>query len=124
MLTKIGVADASTELGDAEEGARLAGEVVELVRATTPASDSTIIEALHVQGCALTGLGHFAESEALLLEAHDRLGDVPSERLRRRNCRALVTLYESWHASDPGAGRDRDADLWRARISRCAERDH
>ena len=60
----------------------------------------------------------FVEGEATSLEAHQLLAEGFGEDHKRTTkiVERLITLYESWHAADPGKGYDAKAAEWRAKL--------
>ena len=67
-------------------------------------------------------IAKLCEAESLLLEAHQRLVDMPSvaPSLRakriRRDMQRISRLYESWDAAEPGKGYAEKAAEWRAKL--------
>jgi len=60
--------------------------------------------------------GRFQDAEAMLLEAHDLPpGDGIAADIRAERVRALIALYDAWHAAEPGEGHDEAAAEWRAK---------
>jgi serine/threonine protein kinase/Flp pilus assembly protein TadD len=74
-------------------------------------------------GGALTALHRFAEAETQLVEAHRILERARGEhQQRRQRCvEALVRLYESWNAAEPGKNYGEKADKWREKLSGAAQ---
>ena len=69
-------------------------------------------------GEARTGQGAFAEAETTLLEAHGLIAagfgdDHPGTT---KTIKRIISLYESWHAAEPGKGYDAKAAEWRAKL--------
>ncbi len=65
-------------------------------------------------GETLTGLKRFAEAERELLSADRVLSSAPGTSMdrRKRVLRALLVLYRSWDAAEPGKGHDAKAAEW------------
>lgn len=80
-----------------------------------------LADLLKALGRARVGLGYdperFALAEGNLLEAHDLYvrtrGESHPDTMDCR--RALFELYTAWHAGEPDAGHDADADAWRSK---------
>ena len=70
-------------------------------------------------GRVWTGLNRFAEAEPALLEAERALGTGQGAPLgqHKESLEAIVTLYESWHAAEPGKGYDAQAAEWRGKLA-------
>jgi eukaryotic-like serine/threonine-protein kinase len=69
---------------------------------------------------ALTGVGRFAEAETLLMQSWESFlrEQVPTRRrIIREIFGAHILLYDAWHAAQPQAGHDRQADEWRAKLA-------
>ncbi|MFO0875338.1 MAG: hypothetical protein U0575_15400 [Phycisphaerales bacterium] len=69
-------------------------------------------------GRILTAERRFVEAEAELLRCHRSLvGNQPSRpRHVVRTLEALVDLYETWNAAEPGLGHDTKAAEWRREL--------
>jgi serine/threonine protein kinase/tetratricopeptide (TPR) repeat protein len=75
-------------------------------------------DAASALGACLAAQGRFAEAEPLLLEGRDGIEGIsgaPADALDRAAAR-LQSLYEAWHAAEPGAGYDAKAAEWRTRL--------
>ena len=88
------------EHGQYEVAEDLLAEVVTTARRGLPAGDLGFF--LLQYGLCLTKLGRFAEAETDLLEAHEALVVLVTERHResRRAAQALVDLYVAWGKPD------------------------
>ncbi len=72
-----------------------------------------------LQATALQRLARFAEAEAVLLDAFERVMRLPNatpEQRERAGLR-LADLYNAWHAAEPDAGYGEHAEIWRGRAS-------
>jgi len=106
------------EVGKSAEGERLAREAVDRGRTVLGETHWFLGNFLGKQGLALTSLGRHAEAEKALLEGHGilvaQLGDEHEQTLRVVGY--IVTLYDAWHAAEPGKGYDAKAAEWRAKL--------
>jgi hypothetical protein len=72
-------------------------------------------------GGALLGQQRFAEAEPLLLAAYDGLKHQPhilfGVEVRCETLERIVSLYEGWHAAEPGNGYEQKAAIWRAKLA-------
>ncbi len=91
-----GIAGVHLKLDRFEEAATIYREVLQLRRENYPEEHVLISEVKSSLGAALAGLGEYAESEALQLDAYDRLTSDrgPDDPRLRRALRRLVDLYE------------------------------
>lgn len=63
---------------------------------------------------ALTGLGRYAEAEALLAKAWETIvAEKVLAQIIIECISAHMTLYEAWHAAEPDGGYDSKAAAWR-----------
>jgi tetratricopeptide (TPR) repeat protein len=69
-------------------------------------------------GKARTGMGEFAGSEAVLLEARPIFVKTrgPKHKETRECTRAVIDLYNAWDAADRGKGYDAKAAEWRMKL--------
>jgi len=70
-------------------------------------------------GCVLMGLERFAEAEEQLLAAERILREaqgVPAG-CYEGSVKALIELYDKWHAAEPGQGYEQKAAEWRAKLA-------
>ena len=86
----------------AAEGEKLAREALRRRAQMYPKGDWRIGSAKSVLAEALTVLGRYAEAEALLLDAHAVLRDVPGPQGRdaKATRERLVALYDTWGRPD------------------------
>jgi len=66
------------------------------------------------------GAQQFAEAEPLLLAVHHQASDdgATSPSKKRASTEPLITLYDSWHAAEPGKGYDTKAAEYRALLAK------
>ncbi|MCH8146599.1 MAG: serine/threonine protein kinase [Planctomycetes bacterium] len=105
-------------LGRLEEAETLGAEAVRGARAKLPHSHPFRFGALGQHGRTLAAMEQFVEAEAALLEAYDGFTNSlgPEHRRTAGIVEALLDLYESWHAAEPGKGYDAKAAEWRAKV--------
>ncbi len=105
-------------LGQYAEAEELGAEAVRRARSALPAGHWHTAAFLFDHGRTLAAMARFAEAEAQMLEAHERLvaafgggheGTVAVVK-------ALIDLYDAWHAAEPDAGHDAQAAEWRAKL--------
>ncbi|MCH8149239.1 MAG: tetratricopeptide repeat-containing protein [Planctomycetes bacterium] len=74
-------------------------------------------------GDAEGATSRFSQGEATLLEAHQLLAaGFGEDHERTTKCvTRFATLYESWHAAEPGRGYDAKAAEWRAKLPKTHE---
>lgn len=87
-------------------------------KATTPAGERSLAELLTNLGKARMGLNQLVDAEAGLLESHRIWIKTRGEdHADTRHCiRAIIDLYTTWHAAEPGKGYDTKADQWKAKL--------
>jgi hypothetical protein len=89
------------------------------IREALDAKHWTCSDVKSARGRSLDAQGRRAEAEPLLVESADRLAAdpaAPAERVRVAR-EAVVSLYEGWHAAEPGKGYDAKASAHRARLA-------
>ncbi len=106
------------DLGRHAEAEELGAEAVQRARTALPAGHWHIAGVLFQHGWTLALMGRFAEAEAELLEAHETFVAAlgPEDGRTIGGVKALIDLYDAWHAADPGAGHDAQAAEWRVKL--------
>ena len=61
----------------------------------------------------------FEQAEAELVEAQEILAAAlgPGHARTNRTIKALIELYDAWHAAEPDQGHDAKAAEWRAKLA-------
>ncbi len=94
-------------------------EALDMCRKVLPPGHWDIGNTANGLGSCLTRMNRFAEAEPALLEANGILRvaqDAPADRLPE-SIRNLISLYDAWHAAEPGQGHDQQAAEWRAKLA-------
>ena len=79
---------------------------------------------LVLPGAVMAALERFDRAEAELLEAQTIIegpgipgwNPLALERQTREVVESFADLYDAWHASEPDAGHDAEAEKWRSRL--------
>jgi serine/threonine protein kinase len=91
---------------------------LEMYRQVLPEDHSSLLYPVLGRARALQDLGRYADAEAALRDAAEQC--ERSEPTRRRHWTNVVEqhvqLYDAWHAAEPGAGHDAEAEAWRAML--------
>jgi len=104
------------QVGSLDESERLGAEAVERARTALGARHGSLGVYLGHHAHTLLAMQRFADAEPELLEAHAILSGARGHRHMQtiEAAQLLIQCYDAWHAADPGAGHDADADRWRA----------
>ena len=123
LLLKHNLAAAMDKNGKAEESLALIREVLEARTRVLGAQHEATIATSRNLGRALVSARQFDEAERTLLEteATARAALPEGNAVRRTVVEAIVTLYEKWDASEPGAGHGDKATPWRAALATSGE---
>ncbi|MEM7354269.1 MAG: hypothetical protein AAF657_25920, partial [Acidobacteriota bacterium] len=95
-----------------DQGARLAGQAVDLARRTFPEGHWGIHSAEAAVASCRWRRGDFIRAEPVLLASHRAIAEQMGEStpMYRSSVRELAQLYEAW-------GRDEEAALYRSRLN-------
>ena len=93
-------------------------EALEKFRRVLGEEHPTTLNSIDSMGLVLRRQGNFAEAETLLVSAA-AIAETklpPGHSVKGLLVRALVELYDAWHAAEPGQGFDAKAAEWRTRL--------
>lgn len=107
--------------GRFQEARPLATQAVETAEKALPPGHYYVAGFRETLGQVLVALGSFEEAEQSLLKSHAGF-EAARTFLKEQGVvvQALVTLYESWDAAEPGKGYDAKAADWKAKRDHAA----
>ena len=111
------------ELGRLEEAEALGAEAVRGANAKLAQSHPFRFGAIGGYGHTLARLHRYGDAEGHLLQAHEGLVWIlgPADEHTVRVVNYLITLYDAWHAAEPGEGYDVKAAEWREKLPKSKE---
>ncbi len=106
------------ERGEFERAEPLLAELVRTVTALHLDESWRLASARMLHGRALAGLGRFTDAEALLVQAGEAMARLPDAlpSAARETRAALLGLYETWDAAEPGQGIAARAERWQTKF--------
>ena len=105
------------EQGKLSEAERLGSQGIQMAQRILPNGDGRIAFILIEYARTLNAMERFGEAESHVLRAHAIFEAVlgPVHELTLGAVSDLATLYDAWHAAEPGKGYDAKAAEWRAK---------